>query len=160
MARTIVKIDGLAELERALAELPKATGKNVLRRVLRKVAEPLAADMRSMAPDDPATGGNDLKSSIGVGTRLSKRQASQNRKMFKSDKASVEMFVGAGNLPQAIQQEFGNVNHGPQPFVRPAWDGQKGQMLNTIENDLAREIDAAAKRLAKKAAKLAAAGGG
>ena len=153
MARQTVKITGLRELENALRELPKATGKNVLRRVLRKRAEPMADAARSSAPDDPATGAGDLRSSIAVSTKLSKRQASLHRKMFRDDKAAVEMFVGAGPVPQATQHEFGNINHGPQPFMRPAWDSGKDQILDGIKDDLAEEIDKAAKRLARKAAK-------
>jgi HK97 gp10 family phage protein len=76
-----------------------------------------------------------------------------HRKMFKSDKASVEVFAGAGVIPHAHLQEFGTVNHGPQPFARPAWDSNKGRALETIRNDLGDEIAKAAKRLAKKAAK-------
>ena len=151
--KTTVRVDGLKELDRALAELPRATGKNVLRRMLRKAAQPIADDMRAKAPDDPGTGGNDLRSSIGVGSRLGKRQAKLHRKMFKSDKASVEVFAGAGVIPHAHLQEFGTVNHGPQPFARPAWDSNKGRALETIRNDLGDEIAKAAKRLAKKRAK-------
>lgn len=150
-----VRVEGLRELDRALAELPKATGKNVLRRVLRKVGEPMAADMKAKAPDDPGTGGNDLRSSIGVGTRLSKRQAKLHRKMFKNDRASVEMFVGAGPVPHAHLQEFGTAHHGPQPFARPSWDAGKGRALETVKTELATEIDKAAKRLARKAARAA-----
>jgi len=150
---TTVKIEGLKELEKALEELPRATGKSVLRRTLKKAAQPVAEDMRARAPDDPATHGNDLKSSIGVSTKLSKRQARIHRKMFRSDKASVEMFVGAGALPQAHLQEFGAPQHGPQPFARPAWDGNKMQVLEAIKDTLGAEIAKAAKRLAKKRAK-------
>ena len=151
--RERASVEGLRELDRALGELPNATGKNVLRRVLLKAGEPMAADMRGKAPDDPDTGGNDLRSSIGVGTKLSKRQAQQHRKMFRDDKASAEVFVGAGSLPQAHLQEFGTVNHAPQPFARPAWDANKDAALETIATQLGAEIAKAAKRLAKKAAR-------
>lgn len=150
-----VKIHGLRELEKALAELPKATGKNVLRRVLRTRAQPIADAAISAAPDDPVTQGNDLRSSIAVGTVLSKRQKSLHRKMFKNDKAAVEMFVGAGPLPQAHLQEFGAPQHDPQPFMRPAWDGGKAQLLEGLKDDLWTEIKKAADRLAKKLAKAA-----
>jgi HK97 gp10 family phage protein len=155
MAQT-VRIEGLQELEAALGELPKATGRNVLRRVLLKRAEPIADAMRARAPDDPATGGNDLKSSIGVGTRLSKRQAGLHRKAFKDDKAAAEVFVGAGPVPHAHLQEFGTVNHGPQPFARPAWDAGQATVLDGIKDDLWAEIKKAADRLARKTARLAA----
>lgn len=148
-----VKVEGLRDLDRALGQLPKATGKNVLRRVLRMAGEPIAQDMRAKAPDDPDTGGNDLRSSIGVGTKLSKRQAQQHRKMFRDDKASAEVFVGAGPVPHAHLQEFGAEQHGPQPFARPAWDANKDAALDIIATQLGDEIAKAAKRLAKKAAR-------
>ncbi|WP_457812908.1 HK97-gp10 family putative phage morphogenesis protein [Sinorhizobium meliloti] len=158
MARVRVSIEGLKQLDQALAELPKATGKAVLRRTLIKAGEPLADDMRAKSPDDPQTGGNDLRSSIGVGTKLSKRQAKLHRKAFKNDKASAEVFVGAGPVPHAHLQEFGTSRHGPQPFARPAWDAAKNQVLDTIKDELAVQITKAAQRLARKAARLAAKG--
>lgn len=154
MAGRTVKIEGLRELERALAELPKATAKNVLRRVLKARAQPIAEAAAGLAPDDPATTGNDLKSSIAVSSVLSKRQKGQHKKMFRDDKASVEMFVGAGALPQAHLNEFGSVhNKPPQPFMRPAWDAGQDALLDGIAKDLGDEIDKAARRLAKKLAK-------
>jgi len=148
-----VPVEGLRELDRALAELPNSTGKAVLRRTLLKAGQPMADMMKSLAPDDPETGGRDLKSSISVGTKLSKRQAKIHRKMFKNDKASAEAFVGPGPDPAAWNQEFGNINHPAQSFARPAWDGQKGKALDIIKTEMWGEIDRAAKRLAKKAAR-------
>lgn len=152
MARNSVRIEGLRELDRALAELPKSTGKNVLRRVLRKRGQPLADAMRGRAPKETES----LIESIGVSTKLSKRQRKLHRKMFRNDKASVEVFVGAGTDPAAVQQEFGNVNHGPQPFARPAWDAEKNSILDGIRDDIAEEIGKAADRLARKRARQAA----
>lgn len=150
-----VKIEGLRELEAALSQLPKATGKNVLRRVLKARAEPMARMAASIAPDDPGTSGaRDLASSIAVSTKLSPRQRRQHRKMFRNDKASVEMFVGAGPLPHPHLQEFGTSKMGAQPFMRPSWDASKGPMLEGLKDDLWSEIAKAAARLAKKAAKL------
>jgi hypothetical protein len=149
------RVEGLRELDRALAELPKSTAKAVLRRTLLKAGEPLADEMRSLAPDDASTGGNDLKSSIAVGTKLSRRQAKLHRREFKNDKAFAEVFVGPGPDPAAWNQEFGNINHGPQSFARPAWDGKQREVLDIIKTETWNEIEKAAQRLARKAAKLA-----
>jgi HK97 gp10 family phage protein len=149
-----VKVEGLREIGAALSELPKATEKNVLRRVGTKRLQPVADAARAMAPDDPVTHGNDLRSSIGVSTRLSGRQKGIHKKMFKDDRASVEVFVGAGPLPQAHLQEFGTVQHGPQPFMRPAWDAEKGAILQGLADDLWAEIKKSADRLARKTARL------
>lgn len=154
------KVEGLRELERSLRELPKATARNVLRRVLIKRAEPMAETMRALVPDDPATPETkDLKGSIGVGIKLSKRQAKLHRKEHKDDKQFAEVFVGAGPKPHAHLQEFGTAHHAPQPFVRPAWDQHKGEILDGLKDDLWKEVEKAAKRLAAKAARIARAKG-
>ena len=161
VGRMTVRIDGLRELDAALGELPKATAKSVLRRVGIKALQPVADRARELAPDDPETGGNDLRSSIGVGTRLSPRQAKLNRKAIRTGEAEKyfqEVYAGAGPDPAAHQQEFGNVNHGPQPFMRPAWEGAKAGVLETVKAELGGEIDKAAKRVAARAAKKAAKG--
>lgn len=148
-----VSLEGFSDLDKALGEFTKATAKGVLRRVLLKAGQPMADTMKALAPDDPGTGGGDLKSSIGVSTKLSKRQARAHRKIFKNDKASAEAFVGPGPDPAAWNQEFGNVNHGPQPFARPAWDQHQRETLEMIKSELAAEIEKTAKRMAKRAAR-------
>lgn len=152
--KSTMKIEGLRELDKALGDLPKNTGKNVLRRVGRKALKPFADDMRAKAPRDQG----DLQEGIGVGTKLTRRQRAMHRKMFRDDKASVELFAGAGGHPQAVQQEFGNENHSAQPFGRPAWDANADKVLGIIVDDLGDEIMKAAKRLARKQARLAAKG--
>lgn len=142
-----VEVEGLAELETALRELPDATARNVLRRVAKKVLEPVAAHARSLAPVAEGR----LVRSIVVGDKLSRRQKSQFQ---REDPNDVVMFVGAGALPQAHMQEFGTVDMPPQPFLRPAWDSNKGAVLDSIKGDMWAEIEKAAARLARKAAKL------
>ena len=149
MARQTVKIDGLKGLERALSELPRATGKNVLRRVLKARGQPIADAAAGAATRRSGA----LAESFAVSTQLSPRQKGQHRKMFANDKAAVEMFVGAGPLPQAHLEEFGSVNNDPQPMLRPAWDEGQAALLEGISDDLWKEIDKAASRLAKKLAK-------
>lgn len=154
MATTFVSVEGLREIDAAMDDLTKASAKGVLRRSGIKALEPMAEVARGLAPDNPATGAPDLGSSIAVGTKLSKRQAGLHRKMFRDDKASAEVFMGPGPDPAAWNQEFGNVNHGPQPFMRPAWDGGKDRLLKDLQKLLWAEIDKAAARAARKAARL------
>lgn len=144
MARERFKIEGLRELEQALAELPKATGKNVLKRTLLKAGAPIASMAASLAPHLKGK----LRQSFGTGTKLSRRQRSQHKQ-----ESSVEVFAGAGPLVQAITQEFGTRNHPPQPFMRPAWDANKRPALESIKDDLRDEIEKARARLARKAAR-------
>lgn len=144
MAVQKFKIEGLKELEDALAELPKATGKNALRRMLHKAGEPIVSMAESLAPHLKGK----LKRSIGTGTKLSRRQRSQHKA-----ESTVEVFAGAGALVQAITQEFGTRNHAPKPFMRPAWDANKQNALKSVRDDLEEEIEKARQRLARKAAR-------
>jgi HK97 gp10 family phage protein len=161
MARGVkVRVEGLREVDAALGQLGKATGRNVMRRVAVARLEPMAEVARRLAPDDPATGGNDLKNSIAVSTKL----AGYAKRLNKRSKSEAEAHMGpAGNggtkAPrQGSLQEFGTKNHPPQPFMRPAWDGGKDALLEGIADDFWTEISKAAARKAKKAARLAAKG--
>jgi HK97 gp10 family phage protein len=149
MARQVFRIEGMRELEQALGELPKATGKAVLRRVLIEAGEPIARAARAVAPRDVGT----LVESIDVGTKLSRRQRSQHRKM-----STVEVHVGPGPNPQAITQEFGTWRHRAQPFMRPAWDAERMNALDRCVTLLGNRIVEAAQRAARKSARLAAKG--
>ena len=150
MARRSVRIEGLRELEAALADLPKVTGKNVLRRVLKKAAAPVASDAQANAPTFVGL----LSRNVAASSRLTKRQAGIARKEGKS---SAEIHVGVTD-PAGVQNEFGNVHQQAQPFLRPAWDANKDQALRTIADDLGNEIAKAAARVARKTARLAAKG--
>lgn len=141
-----VKVQGLRDLEKALEGIEKHTTRKALaRRVLKKAGQPLADSMNAMAP----VGQGDLNTSYAVSTKLNKSQRRATRRKKKDD---VMMYVGT-NDPAGIQQEFGNVNHGPQPHVRPAWDSGKRQALEDIKDGLGTEIIKTAKREAAKKAK-------
>jgi HK97 gp10 family phage protein len=146
MARgTSVRVEGLREIDAALGELGKATGRNVMRRAGIEALEPMAEAMRRNAPVEDGS----LKDSIAVTTKRPKRARKTSE---------VEVYAGPGRHPQAIFQEFGTLNHAPQAFVRPAWDGGKLQLLDDVKTKLWEQISKAAARQARKAARLAAKG--
>jgi HK97 gp10 family phage protein len=157
--KTTMRVDGLRELDAALgalaAEYGKASGKAVLRRVGIKALQPMAETARSLAPDDPATPDPDLESSITVGTKLNKTQAKLARK--DQDKALVTVYMGTNDVA-GVPQEFGTVNHGPQPFMRPAFDADKEGAVKIVAQELGPEIERTAARLAKRRAAKAAKG--
>jgi len=149
MARVTVKTEGFKELQEALLELPKATGRNVARRALLKAAKPIAEAASANAPIGPT---GKLHISIDAGTQLTRRQRSQHTRA-----SEVEVFVGVTNAaPHGMHQEFGTAHNPPQPFLRPAFDGNVQQSLAIIRTELWNEIGKAAERLARKAARLAA----
>lgn len=145
-----VRIDGLAETQQALRALPDSTAKNVLRRIMRERLKPMADTARRLAPVDRGS----LRESIIIGTKLSRRQ----KAMHQREGDAVEMFMGPSNLAQASLQEFGTYKERAQPFMRPAWDQHKDELLQGIKDDLWREIEKAGDRLARKAARAASGG--
>lgn len=147
-----IQLQGFRELEQALAELGNSRlRKASARRALLKAAQPLADRANLLAPDDPTDGFDHIR--VAVGTRLSRRQARQHRRMFRDDRAAVEVFVGAIPHPASWNQEFGNINHGPQSFMRPAWEQDKMAMLERIKADLAADIQRTVARAARRAAR-------
>lgn len=145
------RVEGLRELQRNLAELPKATAKNVCRRILIKAAEPFISAARASAPR--LTGA--LAASIHFSTRLSPRQQRLARReaKLKNEKYFTEVHAGASALPHAHLVEYGTFKMAPRPFMRPAWDANKFGAMDTIVNDLGDEIMKAAKRMEAKLAR-------
>ncbi len=150
----ISRVSGLAETLRALGQIPEiATQKNVLRRALVKAAQPIADYARSIAPDDPRTSAPDLRSSLGVATELMPR----HRKGTKEN--DVEVYVGPVVQPgrnvlrYASNVEFGTFRAAPHPYLRPAFEVKKGEVLEILGRELRVEFEAAVQRAARKAAK-------
>jgi HK97 gp10 family phage protein len=145
--RVTFKVVGLRECEEALAELSKATSKNVLKRALMNAAAPI--ERSAHARVKKLTGR--LDRSITVGTRLSKRQRTLAKK-----ESDVEVYVGAGPLPHAHMVEFGTSRDAPAPFLRPAVDASGKRVMEIFRDELKAEIDKASARLARKAARALA----
>jgi HK97 gp10 family phage protein len=147
------KLEGFAELDKALGQLPKATAKNTLRRVLKKAAAPIDESASALAPVETGK----LAQSVIVGTKLTRSQRSGGVSIteggFRSAaKNYVEVHVGTAS-PIGIFQEFGTLEHLASPFMRPAWEHNKEQALDIIKSELGTEIEKSAKRYAKKLAK-------
>lgn len=151
----MTRLIGFEGLEAALVQLPKATGRNVLRRVARGALEPMADDARSNAPRNEG----DLIASITVSEQRTRRA----KRTFRWDrKNGLEMAMGPaaglGTLQYATHVEFGTVDTPAQPYMRPAWDSGQNAALEYVKDHLWEEIHRAAKRLERKGARLMARG--
>lgn len=147
------KVEGLGELNATLEEMSKGLARGALTRIaVKALKEEFVPVAVSLAPDDPATSGNDLKTSIiaGPASKLNDRQKKLNRR--RDDRSLGEGFAGT-NDPAGMQQEFGNVNHGPQPFMRPAWQQTQQPILNNVGKNAWPEIEKTALRAAKRKAR-------
>ena len=121
------KLTGTRELEKALADLGRATGRNTARRALKKSAQIVADEAQILVPVDQG----ELMDSIKVSPK-----AKRNR----TAKGEVEMFVGP-TVYYGHFVEFGTVKQSAQPYMRPAWESNKGKVLDDLGENLWAEID-------------------
>lgn len=153
------KLAGVEDLAALFDQLPRAVGKQVLTRALAKAGLPVAIAARAMAARSSGPGPH-LADGIAIGTQLTRTQRRQ-----APPAGGVTVFVGA-RTPNAHLVEFGT---GPRftrsgryagrmpakPFLRPAWDTNKGRVLEILKAELWAELLKAARRLRKRATKLA-----
>jgi HK97 gp10 family phage protein len=162
-----LKVEGLAELKKALEQLPKATARNVQQRVLLKRAQPVVQAAKAKAPVRTGM----LRDSIHATTKRPRGRRTASARAFASTRGAggsvaeakaaakgaggslVEVFIGPGRLAQASLQEFGTRHHPPHPYMRPAWDAEQRRVLDGIADDMWAEISKASARLARRRAK-------
>lgn len=171
-----MSLEGLSELQDALSELPKATGRNVIRRALTRAAQPIA-DVASAAAPRGFTGR--LKEEITVSkVRFTKgaagkaayaaalsRGASRQEAVAALREANaetgsdVDITSGLLEIGPTIRAwyahfvEFGTVHSAAKPFMRPAWESGKTRAAESIKGLLVEEINLAVERAARKAAR-------
>lgn len=150
MART-VKIKGLRELEAALSELPKATQKNVLKRVMMPAADVVDEAASGNAPEDTGK----LERDVHVGTKLTRRQHTGGAQrqadgsFGSAAKNYVEVHIGT-SLARGMFTEFGTFKDAAQMWFTRAWAGTQAPALEIISAKLAGEIEKAANKLRAK----------
>ncbi|MZR14227.1 hypothetical protein GQE99_14485 [Maritimibacter sp. DP07] len=144
-----------------MKEMKTSTARGVARRSMKKAFEPFVAAAKSAAPVG-FTG--ELSENIAVGTKLTQNQ---RRELRGSVSRSVtQMYAGATKeAPHAHLVEFGT---GPRwqkstgryvgempanPFMRRSWEATKGRVLAKLSKQLGEELEKAAARAARKAAK-------
>ncbi|ABA79158.2 HK97 gp10 family phage protein [Rhodobacter sphaeroides] len=136
------------ELEKNLMSLEKlATQKRLIKTSMKKAMQPVADAAQSAAPVDEG----DLRDSIIVTDKLNKTQKRLER---KEGKHSFVMYAGAGS-PKGHLLEFGTEETSPQPYLRPAWQTEKENVLNILKDEMAARIQKAIKRQDRARAKAA-----
>lgn len=144
-----VSLEGFAELDKALAELPKATAKNVLRRVANGALQPMADMAAARAPHHTGR----LAYSITVGEQRTRRANWQRRAVRNGITMAMGPAGGLGALNYASFDEFGTVDTPAFGFMRAAWDSGAERALEYVKLNLAVEIEKSALRYARKLAK-------
>lgn len=164
-----MELVGARELEAALMGLGQdRLIKATMRRALLKASQPAAATARRLAPGGPYSTGR-MKAKIAASTTLARRQ--RRGQGYKYNPNVAYVWIGAGSRGPGTLTEFGTgprwqkktgkfVGASPaQPFLRPAWDQHKHQILEDFSKELWIQIDKSAKRLARRSLKAARAKG-
>lgn len=145
------KTSGFSELEDGLVnDLPKATAKSVLRRTALRAMKRIEARAKQLAPRDQG----DLAESITTKPVKAVR-VSRTRYAASSGVTVATGPTGREEGGNAAWQEFGTVKMLPEPYMRPAADGESDAVINDVRTELASQIDKSRKRIARKAAKAA-----
>lgn len=157
---------GARDLDKALSNLTKAAAKGVARRALKAAAEPMRAAAEADAPERSgklkaavqvsgrAKGANAGAEAFGAALRAGMSRSDARIAARAANSGSVTLFMGVeSKVGQGVLQEFGTDHHPAQPFMRPAWDGNKEKALQIIMDVLRAEIDKAVARAARKAAR-------
>ena len=153
---------GARELEAALYGLGQdRLIKATLKRALLNASKPAVATAERLAPK----GTGRMAQKIAVSTTLSRRQRRGGG--YKSNPNTAYVWIGAAPRGPGVLAEFGT---GPryhkktrkfvgampaQPFLRPAWEQHKEQILSDFSKELWIQIEKSATRLARRQAKAA-----
>ncbi len=172
-----MRVEGFKELESALLDMSRATARNVAIRALRRAAEPVREQAERLAPVRQGNLALSIvaspraKNSVGkaeyaaamaggLGKDAAVSAMRAARRSAKGSSSIVEVHVGprtgVGVIRYAHLIEFGSSQMPAQPYMRPAWDGQKDNALGRLRDDLATEIKKAVARAERRAARAAA----
>jgi HK97 gp10 family phage protein len=124
-----IKIDGAKELEKKLLSFEPKLGRKVVRQALRKGAKVIQSAAKSNVPVKSGA----LKKSIKVRALKKRRQSygvmvATSEGWFKGDE-----FYGAF-------LEFGTSKMPAKPFVRPAFDSEKGNAEMIVTSEIRKGI--------------------
>lgn len=149
-------ISGFKEIDALLQSMPRRLAGQGVTAGLRKALQPVAAAARSYAPGS-------LDTRIRIAPTIKAGQ--QGQSLEKPGPGKRVMYVGS-TAPHAHLVEFGTGPRyhksgkyvgimTPDPFLRPAWDAHKDEVLATLSQAIKEEI---AKAIGRRSARAIKAG--
>ena len=131
-----------SELDNILKQLPEEMGKRVTRNAVAAGARVIRNEARKLAPyNSRRTSGVHLRDAI-------------RSERIKSTNDVFRIGTRSREAPHAHLQEFGTVNHSPQPFLQPAAASSiakaTGRMINNLSNGILKQSKILAGKAPKK----------
>lgn len=136
--KTTMQMTGLRELGAALKELDSRTQKRIARSATAAGARVIANDAKQRVPVDKGT----VKKNI--------RTANLKPKQPGIQETAVGVRVKGKGEDSAWHWrflEFGTARMAPKPFLRPAFEAKKEEAAQRIKEQLAKRLDAEAKKI-------------
>ena len=135
MASPVMKFEGAPELEAALRQLPAAIAKTATTNAMKEAVKPMVADMQARAPK--LTG---------------EAAATIHSEVVQVEGQGATVAVGPDREHFYLQfAEWGTATKPARPFMRPAWDSHRGQILRDLGAFWWAKLAAAARALARRA---------
>ncbi len=130
-----VQVEGFKELDRILKKLPTSMQKAQFRAALRQTAKPIVADAKAKLPS-------------------ALKKHAKNIRIFnlKTKKNAASILIGpdSGHWWMSLF-EIGFYSRPAEPFLRPAWDKNKGGIARNFSKAMWFVLQRMAKRLTKQA---------
>lgn len=149
-----VTISGADDLARLFNELPKSMTDQALRAAETKALQPVLDEAKTRLVQESRVRTGNLLNSMMITLRLKASQQS-----FET-KGGVTLYAGAAGKKGAHAHliEFGHrlVGGGrvpPHPFLRPAWDSKKDEVLAVMRAEIWNTLVSAVRRLRTRAEK-------
>lgn len=148
-----VEVHGLAELDRALAQLPQEVAGRALQAAVNSAARVIGDEAERLAP----VGKEAHRVGKGKKARLVQpgnlKRGIRVRKLRGTDFEAAAVITVSRAAFYAKFVEFGVPEHAipARPFLRPAFDTRGAEAIAVLKERLAKRIASAARRLAKEA---------
>lgn len=151
MAEFTFKITGLAEIQKKLEAMPEKVAKRSIRKALMRAGEIVRDKIVSLAPRDTGFLSEhfNIKVRMISGYLAGLAHIGPNAKIYYPEKAGAGKRGGKRKAMPVIAvaqfHEFGTVKMPAIPFMRPAFQSTKGQVIDVIASELRKAVEDAAK---------------
>ena len=136
------KVSGFVELENALRKLPEAVAGAFLEQSLREAGQQMAESARRFAPrSDSTRQGGHMADSIAI--RKIKNDTTRGLEATSWVGPDRKHFYG-------MFAEFGTVHETARPFLRPAFESEKGATIDRLGRSLWTRIEREARKHERK----------
>jgi len=148
-----IQLEGFEQLDQVLAGLGLKLGAQVVDKVLRKAAAPLVRRAKELSSNADVTG--ETTKSIGIIANKKTNSITVGPRRGGQFKGYTAHLLEYGTAPHIIKAKAGGgllafggtftkeVQHpgiAAQPFIRPAFDATKGQVVESVKSQLAEII--------------------